>query len=233
MTFLYNGGPGTPRFGCAWARSARFGFKPQTAVRRGRRRTGSSTTSTVCSTRRISSSSTCREAASAASSGTANPRISGAWTKTWPPSDNSSSATSPRSAAGTHLAFSSANPPADAVGGALRLPPRPRRRLNGIVLLSSFLNSNLDYNDGAPSRGRRLGLHLQFAHGDGDRVVSPCASRLAAAERAAPRSREHLALERISRRSGAGGADFGRALQRHRFEDCIATRVCRNSTSAV
>ena len=81
-------------------------------------------------------------------------RIFGASTKTSPPSRSSSSATSPTSTVGTRRAFSSANRTARRARRCSRTISRTRvSALNGVVLLSSFLNSNIDYNDGAPIGG--------------------------------------------------------------------------------
>ena len=81
-------------------------------------------------------------------------KTSGASTKTSRRSASSSSVTSRSSTAGTRRAFSSASRTARCARRRSRsISQNEGISLNGIVLLSSFLNSNIDYNDGAPIGG--------------------------------------------------------------------------------
>ena len=112
----------------------------------------------------------------------------------------------------------------DAVGGALELPSGPRRRpqRHRSALVVPQFEPRLQRR--RAERRRRLGIRAQSADGDRDRMVPSGASGFAAAERLASRGGE-LRAKRISRRIGAGRADFGRTLQRHRIEAAPVHRV--------
>ncbi len=104
--------------------------------------------------------------------------------------------------------------------------------LNGVVLLSSFLNSDIDYNDGAPIGGGDWGYVLYLADRGRDGLVP---SRVAGFARAARRCfrRSRVRAQRVPRRARTGRDARAGSLQRRGGEAApytgLSEQYIRNS----